>query len=126
MGKKPSALVDYSAIPPDFPRRKPLHVPPHGKDGLYFSYFAGQYYGPGCSPPEVWQSWQICEELAQHFKKECLKEIRRSPLIPESEVIELYYENTLKLGWGTDAEVAWIFRRVAQLLGSPLPERAKA
>jgi hypothetical protein len=35
--------------------------------------YEGNCYPAGGSRPEVWQSWQICQELVAHFKKHALR-----------------------------------------------------
>jgi hypothetical protein len=126
MHEKKISKIDYSEIPADFPKSAPLSLWPHQPKAVHISMYQGKCYPAGGSPPEIWQSWQICQELVEHFKKTCKEEkALRSNLLPEAEIIEFYFRNTLAAGWGTDAEVAWIFRAVAEQLGWPVPLAAR-
>lgn len=126
MHDKKILKIDYGDIPSDFPKSAPLKLFPKGPHAVHISMYEGKCYLAGGSPPEVWQSWQICQELVEHFKQTCLEEKSlRSNLLPEAEIIEFFFTATLAAGWGTDAEVAWIFRTVAMQLGWPIPLGAK-
>jgi hypothetical protein len=119
--------IDYSDIPLDFPQPVPLNVSPQGPKAVHISMYEGKCYNAGGSPPEVWELWQVCIELVEYFKKTCTEEKElHSPLLSEEEIIDFYFANTLDdLGWGTEAEVKWIFRHVAEELGWETPEGAK-
>jgi hypothetical protein len=127
MHEKTFPKVDYSAIPSDFPQPAPLTVSPHSPMAVHISMYEGKCYNAGGSPPEVWELWQVCVELVDYFKKTCLEEKElHSPLLPPAEIIDFYFTSMLiDLGWGTEAEVKWIFRHVAEELGWPTPEGAK-
>jgi hypothetical protein len=70
----------------------------------------------------------VCAELVEYFKQTCLDEkALHSPLLEPAEIIDFYFSSTLNdLGWGTEAEVKWIFRHVADELAWPVPEGARA
>ena len=127
MRTKKSSRVDYSDIPLDFPQPFPLNVSPCGPNAVHISMYEGKCYNAGSSPPEVWELWQVCAELVEYFKKTCLEEKElHSPLLSENEILEFYFSNTLDdLGWGTEAEVKWIFRHVANELEWPVPQGAR-
>ena len=127
MHDKKISNVDYGDIPSDFPRSTPLRLSHKQPHTVHISMYEGKCYPAGGSPPEVWQSWQICQELVAHFQKTCLEEkALRSNLLAEAEIIEFFFVDTLATGWGTDAEVAWIFRTVAMQLEWPVPLGAKS
>lgn len=126
MSQNRASKIDYSEIPDDFPQPVPIKVPPHGAIGGHISVYQGKYYNAGASPPEIWELWQVCAELVDYFKMICLEEKSlHSPLLEPAEIIDFYFSSTLNdLGWGTEAEIAWIFRHVAAELGWPTPEGA--
>jgi hypothetical protein len=126
MSQKHASKVDYSDIPHDFPQPVPLKVSPHGPMGVHISMYERKCYNAGGSPPEIWELWQVCAELVEYFKKTCLDEkALHSPLLEPAEIIDFYFSSTLNdLGWGTEAEVKWIFRHVADELAWPVPEGA--
>jgi hypothetical protein len=126
---KPSVSEDenakYAQVPSDFPR--PMH---HGaiagaQPKLLLTEYDGRYYAPGGTPPEVWQRWDICEDLAQQFYHKCLatKAGKRSGM-SESAILEQYCTRLLKTGWGSDEELRWVIRRAAAVLSWPVPELA--
>lgn len=116
--------VDYSAIPLDFPRPE-IEQSSLGRSDHALRLYGCEYFESDSSPLAVLQTWQIAEELAQHLAGECLQEKTcRSPLLSEDEIIESYFKATLQTGWGTEPEIAWVFRRVASLLNWPTPDGA--
>ena len=128
MRQKHASKVDYSDIPADFPKPASLNISPHGPKAVHISMHEGKCYNAGASPPEVWALWQVCAELVEYFKEKCLEEkTLHSPLLPPAEIIDFYFADTLNdLGWGTEDEVKWIFRHVAEELGWPIPDGARA
>lgn len=125
---QPSASSDsskFSQIPADFPR--PVH--PGAVSGvmpkLLLVSYGGKLYPPGCTPPEMFERWDICEDLAQQLQKKCIesKAGKRSHM-SETEILAQYLERLLKTGWGSDSEMRWVIRRTAELLQWPVPPDA--
>ncbi|MDB5763928.1 MAG: hypothetical protein JWQ21_2923 [Herminiimonas sp.] len=113
MREKITNPYEELSIPADFPRSAALLTLPKWEDSRLYSLYQGKYYLLGGSPPEVWTAWQMCDELVQHFIQECLAAMVISPLLPFEEIVLAHFEETLKRGWGTDAEIKWIFKHVA-------------
>lgn len=117
---------DFS-IPDDFPR--PVHSGAVGgfQDKLLLAKFDGKFYAPGCTPREIFERWDICEDLAQQFAQKSLesKAGKRADLM-EVEILDQYCVRAMKMSWGSHAEMKWVFRRVAAILAWPVPPSALA
>ena len=115
---------DYS-VPDDFPRPE-IHSAVAGYQAkLPLVAFDGRFYLPGCTPPELYSRWDICEDLAQKFvvkSKEC-KAGKRAHMSEEA-ILDQYCIRALKTGWGSDDEMKWVIRRAAAILDWPIPPSA--
>lgn len=117
----------HAEIPPDFPRPAYRGAVCGANDKLLLVKYAGdgRFYLPGCTPPEMIARWAACEDLAQQLKTQCLvtKAGKRAHL-SEVDILEQYLERLLKTGWRTYAEMRWVARRAAGIIGWPIPESA--
>lgn len=115
----------YAQVPPDFPRPVHLGSVPGAQVKFLMVQYQGRFYSPGCTPPELWERWDICEDLAQQFCRKCIdnKAGRRSHMT-EVEILDQYLVRLLKTGWGSDAEMRWVIRRAAELAAWPVPDAA--
>ncbi len=127
MTDKP-ALTDearYAQVPADFPRPVHMGALPGSQAKLLMAQYGGRYYSPGCTPPELWERWDICEDLARQFCQKCLdNKAGKRAHMTETAILEQYLERLLKTGWGSDAEMRWLIRRAAELALWPAPESA--
>ena len=102
----------YSAVPNDFPRPEAPDNPPVFAEGNYFP----------CSPIDLFETWQICVDLAFDLSKECFdQKWIRTPLLSEGEILRFHFAKLAQSGWGTDEQVIWIIKRVAHILNWQLP-----
>lgn len=115
----------FAQVPADFPR--PVHrgAVPGAQAKLLMVKYGDRFYSPGCTPPELWERWDYCEDLAQQFCKKCIdnKAGKRSHM-SEVEILEQYLVRLMKTGWGSDDEMRWVVRRTADLAAWPVPESA--
>lgn len=127
MNNEPETADDarFAQVPADFPRPVHLGALPGAQPKLLMVKYNGRYYSPGCTPPELWERWDYCEDLARQFCQKCLdnKAAKRAHL-SEVAILEQYLERLLKTGWGSDAEMRWLIRRAAALAKWPVPESA--
>lgn len=113
--------VDFGKIPNDFPRPSAGGAVSGFQNKLLLVGYDGKYYKPGCTPPELYARWDICEDLVQKLLKQCLNtKAGKRASMPEVEIVQQYYERSLLMGWGSPAEMQWIFMRVSTLLGWPV------
>jgi hypothetical protein len=118
---------DDLSVPADFPR--PVHVGAIGgfQRKILLTKFGDKFYEPGCTPPELHARWDICEDLAQQFVVKAREsKVGKRAHMSEVEILEQYCVRSLKMNWGSAAEMRWVSRRVAALLGWPVPPSALA
>jgi hypothetical protein len=123
-----SGKRDYGDVPADYPHAAISSSLAGAHPKLALVEFAGKYYIPGDTPEERLHDWLYSESMVQHFLAKCpeTKRERRSHM-SEVEIIAQYFERAVAAGghYGTDAQLQWTFRRVAQLLGWPVPDVCK-
>lgn len=127
MNNDPEAADDprYAQVPATFPRPVHLGALPGAQPKLLMVKYNGRYYLPGCTPPEIWERWDYCEDLAQQFCRKSLDDkAGKRAHMSESAILEQYLERLQKTGWGSDAEMRWVIRRAAELAYWPTPESA--
>lgn len=127
MTDKPATAEDvlFAQVPADFPQPVHLGALPGLQPKLLMVKYGGRYYSPGCTPPEIWERWDICEDLAQQFcRKSLANKAGKRAHMSETAILDQYLERLLKTGWGSDAEMRWVIRRAADLAQWPAPESA--
>ena len=109
-------------IPSDFPHCATQGAVTGAQEKLLLSEFENKFYPPGCTPPELYERWEACEDLAQQFSQKSLesKAGKRSHMT-EQEILKQYYDRLLQKRWAANDEIAWIIRRAASILGWPSP-----
>lgn len=116
----------YAQVPPNFPR--PVHYGAVAgvQPKLLLTSYNGKYYSPGCSPPELFERWDICEDLAKQLaaKSQESKAGKRSHM-NEVEILDQYLPRLIATKWTSEPEARWIIRRVAEMLGWPVPVGAQ-
>ena len=65
MTEKTDAADDarYAQVQADFPRPAHHGAVPGVQPKLLMTQYKGRIYVPGCTPPEISQRWDVCEEL---------------------------------------------------------------
>lgn len=117
---------DYAQVPSDFPR--PVHYGAVGgaQPKLLMTQYNGRFYSPGCTPPEVWERWQTCEDLVKHL---CAKSLEskagKRAHMSELEILEQYLPRLIATRWTSEEEARWVIRRVAAVLSWPVPPAAQ-
>jgi hypothetical protein len=90
--------------------------------------FDGKFYVPSDTPEERLRDWLYSQGMVQHFLLKCpeTKQGRRAHM-SEVAIIAQYYERAAAANgrYGTEAQLKWTFRRVAKLLGWPVPDVCK-
>ena len=114
---------NYGDVPDDYPHASITSAlaGAHPKVALVES--DGKYYVPGGTPEERVHDWLYSEGMVQHFLLKCpeTKQGKRAHR-SEAAIIARYYERAVAANgrYGTEAQLRWTFRRVAQLLGWPV------
>lgn len=112
----------YVTVPSDFPRPVHLGSLPGAQPKLLMTKYEGRFYTPGSSPPELFEAWRLCEDLASQLAEKSLESKRgKRSHMSEVEILEQYLHRLIKTRWTTVPEARWTIRRVAALLEWPTP-----
>lgn len=115
----------FDQVPTDFPRPVPEGAVAGVIPKFQMNYYGGKLYSPGCTPPEIFERWDICEDLAQQLRKSSLDaKPEADGNLTEVDILAGYLDRLLKKDWGSEAEMRWVVRRTAQLLNWPAPAAA--
>lgn len=118
--------AQYAQVPADFPR--PVHhgAVPGVQPKLLMTQYKGRFYLPGCTPPELFQRWDVCEDLAKQLSAKSLEsQAGKRSHMSEVEILDQYLPRLIATRWTTEEEARWIIRRAAALLGWPVPPAAQ-
>lgn len=112
-----SVHADYFFVPTDFPRPSPVLAAIEGRLTDDLEEHDGKVYAVGSSPRSMRESWEICEELAQHLVREC-HYLVEGPWahLSEEDILMNQLIRMNKFGWGTECEMNWVIHRVAAIL----------
>jgi hypothetical protein len=114
----------YLEVPSDFPRTSLLGAIPGTQPKFIATQYKGKFYPPGCTPPELYERWQNCEDIVQEFAYE-LKRDKADNLMLRSETETLdKYLKIFSSSWLSEDEAKWVIRRIAHLLSWPVPTSA--
>lgn len=113
---------DSEIMPSDFPGSPSLGAISGAHNKILATQYQGQYYSPGCTPPELLDRWKICEDLACQISKKSLesKAGKRSHM-PEVEILAQYFLRLVATRWTSEPEAKWVIRRVATLVAWDAP-----
>lgn len=118
-------LEAFNRIPAGFPRPVNLGAVPGAQPKLLMIKYQGRYYAPGCTPPELLERWNICEDLAQQLVvKSRESKVGKRAHMTEVQILEQYLPRLIETHWTSEDEARWVMRRVADLLKWPIPESA--
>jgi hypothetical protein len=129
MEKKMSKLSalerDWGVIPDDFPCVAHAGAVPGAQPKLLMSEYKGRFYSPGCTPPEVYRRWEICQDLASQLAQKSVesKAGKRAHML-EVDILAQYLPRLIAQHWTSEREARWVIRRVAQMLEWPVPQAA--
>jgi hypothetical protein len=115
----------FAQVPIDFPRPVPAGAVAGVMPKSLLVDYGGKLYAPGCTPPELFERWDICEDLAQQLRSKSIEaKTGKRAYMPEADILAEFLEQLLEAKWGSDAEMRWVIRRTAQLLDWPTPSAA--
>lgn len=120
-----NAEDEFNKIPCDFPRTARHAALPGSQPKLLVSEYKGHFYALGCSPPEVYERWEICEDLAKQLAEKAAisKQGKRSHM-SEVDILDQYLVRLIALRWTSPEEARWVIRRVGAMLSWPSPQAA--
>jgi hypothetical protein len=113
-------------IPADFPRPHYPGAVGGAQPKLLMTQYNGRLYVSGCTPPEILQRWDVCEDLAKQLSVKSLesKAGKRSHM-SELEILAQYLPRLIATRWTSEAEARWVIRRVAVMLHWTVPPTAE-
>lgn len=115
----------FTQVPVDFPQPVPAGTVAGVMPKSLLVDYGGRLYAPGSTPPEIFQRWDICEDLAQQLRSKCLDaKMGKRAYMPEADILAEYLEELLETDLGSGAEMKWVIRRTAQLLEWSAPTAA--
>jgi hypothetical protein len=114
-------------VPADFPRQEILGAVGGAAPKLLLVRApGGKFVAPTISDEERVVRWRYCEYFVQHLVDASLRcKSGKRAHMSELAILEQYDSRLRALGWTSDDEAKWIFRRVGALLGWPVPESCK-
>lgn len=114
--------AEFGQIPADFPRPLHLGAVPGAQPKLLMVKYKERFYMPGCSPPELYESWRVCEDLAtQLVEKSLASKAGKRSHMSEIDILNQYLIRLIHTRWTTVPEARWVIRRTAELLSWPIP-----
>lgn len=118
--------ANYAQVPADFPRPLHLGAVSGAQPKLLMVKYHGRFYSPGCTPPELYERWDVCEDLARQLAEKSLesKAGKRSHM-SEIEILDQYLPRLIATRWTSEPEARWVIRRAAAMLGWPKPPAAQ-
>lgn len=115
----------FAAMPPDFPRPPSLGAVPGAQAKFLMTRYQGRFYSPGCTPPELLERWNNCEDIAQQLSvKSRESKAGKRAHMTETEILDQYLPRLIATGWVSEAEAKWVMRRTAELVGWQVPPSA--
>ena len=117
--------AELSAVPKDFPRSVRLGAVSGARPKILASEYKGHFYPLGCTPPELYERWQICEDLAKQLSEKSLEsKVGKRAHMSEADILDQYLPRLIAQKWTSEDEARWIIRRVAETLSWPVPASA--
>lgn len=116
---------NYADVPADYPRRaehgavsgfQPKLLLKSGPDG--------KFYSPGNTPHERWEDWKYSQGMVAAMVERCRQtKAGERAYMAEEEILLQYYQRALRPDerYGTEDQLKWTFRKVAEILEWPLP-----
>ena len=116
------------AIPPDFPVEQPVAALTGAQPKIAVRYDAHSgSYTTALPDAELLARYEMCEDLARQLEQKCRKNRdTKYSQMSESEILISLLSKLLQAGWGSNAEMRWVIRRTAEILGWPTPAAANA
>jgi hypothetical protein len=114
--------LEYLKVPTEFPRPTSEGALPGTQPKFSAVIYQGKFYLPGCTPPEIYERWQICEDIALQLAIKS-RESRAGKLSHMSElaILDQYLSRLIRTNLTTEDEARWVIQRAAGILRWPIP-----
>ena len=98
-------VAEFEKVPLDFPRPILLGAVPGAQPKFLAVSYGGRFYAPGCTPPELYERWTVCEDLAQQLSAKSLESQRgKRSHMSEIEILDQYLPRLIATKWTSEAE----------------------
>jgi len=105
------------AVPSDFPKRVHMGAVGGAQPKFLAVLYEGRYYQPGATPPEMYERWLLCKDLAKQLsEKSVSSKTGKRAHMSESEILEQYFTRLLATNWTSHEEARWIIKHIAKEL----------
>lgn len=110
------------SVPDDFPGSPGASSLSGAQPKIDLVSFAGRFYSPGNTPLDRFVRWETCEDFARRLSVPARESKfgKRSHMSEES-ILAQYLPRITAMGWASEDECRWIVRRMAAILGWPIP-----
>lgn len=109
------------SVPDDFPHSQTTGAVSGTQPKLLLTERDGKFYS-GLTPQERHARWEVIEDLAQQVvTKISASRTSKYADISENEILGQYLILLLQSDFGSEQEMRWLIRRVAQVLDWPAP-----
>lgn len=108
---------EFNKVPDDFPM--PVHMGSIGgaQPKLSAVLYDGIFYAVGTTPPEVYERWILCNDLAEQLtEKSAQSKSGKRAHMSETEILEQYFSRLIATKWTSVPEARWIIQKVAATL----------
>jgi len=114
--------IDYAKVPESFPRPASFSAVPGTQPKVIATKFNDKFYPSGGTPPEVYERWRDCEEVAQMLAFDANRsKTDKMTRMSEVQILEQFLEILNKKSWISGDEAKWVICRVSQILCWPVP-----
>lgn len=117
-----NSAYEFNKVPEDFPRSMHIGSVGGAQPKFLAALYQGKFYEHGTTPPEVYERWVVCVDLAEQLSEKALKsKAGKRAHMSEAEILQQYFDRLLATKWTSDAEAHWIIRKVASTLDWKFP-----
>lgn len=110
------------AIPQDFPIEPVISALAGAQAKLAVVQAGGRFHGPGTTPEEALQQYEVCEDLAHQLAAYCSRKLAEQAVCSEQAALERALRGLRQKNWCSPRQNLWVLRRTARLLGWQEPE----
>lgn len=105
-------------VPGDFPRHRITGVVSGTQSKFIATLYKGRYYMAGCTPPEIYERWRVCEHIAVQLSVKALEsKMGKRAHMSEQAILDQYHIRLVDTKWVSVEEAYWIIQKTAQLAG---------
>ena len=113
----------YPGVPEDFPVSAITSAIGGAHPKMSLVEEDGKFYAPGTAPSEVTAAFQMCDDLVSQMVPYCQRKLATFEG-DQHATVTAAFKGLLAKRWCSDAQCAWIMRRVVRELQWPVSDSA--